>query len=381
MLVVLATMLVAMRIAGTIPATIAGLLLATAGASPYIESFTLSGELLASLPAVLSLAAFLVYLRRGAPVWLVVCGLLTGCAVMIKQSGFDGGLAAVLFLLLTRRRAGLLPGAAIIASAAVPVALGALAAPSFHDWWYAMVTYRSQGDSLLSGPLQHRFYLLGKSLPIVARALPLLIALAVYGWGRAPLLARLWPAAALLGVIGGGNFHSHYYIQLAAPLAVLAGVGGARLLETRHRLVLIACAGLAAGTLAVTLPQWFRGPAGQARAVFQDAHLAHDAAVVDYVRAHTRPGQRIFVMWAAADIYYLADREPAVRYMWYRNIQSIPGALREAQDALRGPHPPALVIRIHPPGMLDKSGISQRLLARDYRLVATVEGVPIYAPR
>jgi 4-amino-4-deoxy-L-arabinose transferase-like glycosyltransferase len=374
-------MLVAARTVGTIPATIAGLLLATVGASPFIEAFTLSGELLASLPAVLSLAAFLVYLRRGAAVWLVVCGLLTGCAVMIKQSGFDGGLAAVLFLLLTRRRAGLLPGAAIIASAAVPVALGALAAPDFHDWWYAMVTYRGQGDSLFSGPLQHRFYLLGTSLPIVARALPLMLALAVYGWSRAPLLARLWLAAALVGVIGGGNFHSHYYIQITAPLAVLAGVGGARLLETRQRVVLIACAGLAAGALAVTVPQWFRGPGGQAQAVFRDKHLAHDAAVVDYVRAHTSPGQRIFVMWAAADIYYLADRDPAVRYMWYRNIQSVPGALREAQDALRGPRRPALVIRVHPPGMLDKSGTSGRLLARDYRLVATVEGVPIYAPR
>ncbi|MGZ4481856.1 MAG: hypothetical protein ACXVY5_06590, partial [Gaiellales bacterium] len=42
-LVVLATMLVAARTAGTIPATIAGLLLATVGASPFIESFTLSG--------------------------------------------------------------------------------------------------------------------------------------------------------------------------------------------------------------------------------------------------------------------------------------------------------------------------------------------------
>src|SRR3954451_17174582 len=38
--------------------------------------------------------------------WLVVCGLLTGCAVLLKLSGFDGGLAAVVYLLACRRRGG-----------------------------------------------------------------------------------------------------------------------------------------------------------------------------------------------------------------------------------------------------------------------------------
>ena len=52
-------------------------------------------------PAILSLIAFVAYLRSGRGGWLIACGLLTGCAVTIKQSGFDGGLAAVAFLLLS----------------------------------------------------------------------------------------------------------------------------------------------------------------------------------------------------------------------------------------------------------------------------------------
>src|SRR6476646_5292545 len=157
------------------------MLLATLGASPFIESFTLSGELLASLPAVVSLIAFVQYQRGGRMRWLVACGLLTGCAVLMKQSGFDGGLAAVAFLLLCRRRAGIVHAAVVVGCAVVPVAVAAVPAPSFD------------------------------------------------GWRPSPGLLRLWLGAAALRVAGGGNFHAHYYIQPAGPLAVLGGVGAARL--------------------------------------------------------------------------------------------------------------------------------------------------------
>jgi hypothetical protein len=137
-----------------------------------------------------------------------------------------------------------------------------------------------------------------------------------------------------------------------------------------------------AATAAVTVPLWFDSGDAQARTIFpDDPHLRTDAAVVRYVRAHTRPGQRIFVMWAAADIYYLADRDPSFRYMWFRNIQAIPGALDHARRMLRGPRPPALVVEINSPGSMDASGATAAILARNYRLAATVAGVPIYAPR
>jgi len=89
------TMMVTARVAGRIPATIAGLTLATVGSSPFIESFTLSGELLAAVVAGASMLAFVLYLNRGALRWLILAGLLTGCAVLVKQSAFDAGAAAV----------------------------------------------------------------------------------------------------------------------------------------------------------------------------------------------------------------------------------------------------------------------------------------------
>jgi hypothetical protein len=376
------TMAVTARMAGRIAATGAGLLVATAGASPFIESFTLSGELLASLAACASMLAFVTHLRSGRREWLVAAGLLTGCAVMLKQSGFDAGAAAALYLLVTRRRAGLAPIAVLVGSALVPVAAGAAASGSVSDWWYALVTYRGQADSIVTGSFSARLDMARDSLPAALEALGPMLVFALPGIRRSPLLIRLWAAVAALGVIGGGNFHAHYYQQLVPPLGILAGIGAAAIWETRSRVWAGAAAAAAAVALGFTAPLWFDSSAAQARAVFpNDPHLLSDGAVVRYVRAHTRPGQRIFVLWAAADIYYLADRDPAVRYMWYRNIQAIPGALDEARAALRSSDPPALVILENLPAGIDRSGETDRILDGRYRRVARVSGVPVYAPR
>ncbi len=380
--VVALTMVATARLAGRIPATIAGLAMATVGASPFIESFTLSGELLASVAAVASMLAFVVYLERGALRWLLLAGLLTGCAVLVKQSAFDAGAAAAVYLVWTRRRAGLVPAAALVAAAFVPVAVAAASAPSFHDWWYAMVTYRDQADSIFTGSLHTRLDQARTSLGPAARGLGVLALLAVWGWRRWPRLAVLWLGFATLAVIGGGNFHNHYYQQVVPPLALLAGIGGAEIWRRRSLPAIALCAAALAVTVAVTVPLWFDAPAAQARNVFpSDPHLRTDAAVVRYIRAHTRAGQRIFVMWAAADLYYLADRDPSFRYMWFRNIQAIPGALGQARRMLAGPHPPALVIGINSPGSMDRTGATARILQRRYRRIATVAGVPVYAPR
>jgi Dolichyl-phosphate-mannose-protein mannosyltransferase len=378
--VVLATMALATRLCGRIEGAATGLLLASFGASPFIESFTLSGELLASLPAVLSLLAFVAYLGRRRLPWLVLAGLLTGCAVMIKQSAFDAGLAALLLLLVRERERGVRPAAVLLLSALVPVALGAVTAPHFTDWWNAVVAYRAQGDSLLTGSPGHRLQLLLSSLPAAAKALGLLGLLAVAGWRPAPLLVRLWLGAALVGVLGGGNFHPHYYLQLAPPLSLLAGIGVGRLLVRPHRALAAASCAVAAATVGLTAPLWFASGAAQARTIWpHDPHLLDNGELAAYVRAHTRPGQRILVIWAAADIYELADRPPAEPFLWYRNVQALPQARAAMRRALVE-RKPALVLEVQRPDAIDRSGATSRILRSDYRLLTRVEGTPILGP-
>jgi len=379
---VLGTMLLAFRLTRSRTTALAcGLLMATFGASPFLESFTLAGELLASLAAILSLLAFAAYLRSRTPWWLVAAGLGSGCAVMIKQSGFDAALAILAYLAWTERRRAVRPGAVVLSAAAAPVVAGLLAAVSPHRWWFAVVGYRGSGDSIVTGSFVHRLDLLQQSLPAAAEGLGLLVLLGALGWRGSPLLVRVWLGAALLGVIGGGNFHYHYYLQLVPPLAVLAGAGVETLLARRGGLLPAVFAGAAIATVALTVPLMFDSARAQARAIWpHDPHLQHDAAVVRYVRAHTRPGRRILVVWAAADVYFLADRAPVIPYMWLRNIQAVPGARADAQRALAAKRP-ALVIESQQAGSADPSGRTTAILATEYRRVATVDGVPVLAPR
>jgi 4-amino-4-deoxy-L-arabinose transferase-like glycosyltransferase len=379
MLMVVATVVVAVRICGTLEAIAAGLLLATFAASPFIEAFTLSGELLAAFPAVLSLLAFTVYLQRRRVAWLAVAGLLTGCAVMIKQSAFDAGLAALAFLLLTERKRALSVSIFVL-MALVPVVIAASTAPT-HDWWNAVVAYRAEGDSLLTGSPLHRFELFADSLPAAAKGLGVLALLAAIGWRSSPLLVRLWLGAAIVGVLGGGNFHTHYYVQLAAPLSILAAVGVVQLLVERRRIATAVCGAAALVTVALTAPLWFASGPAQARAIWpKDGRLVHSEAVAAYVKAHTKPNERILVLWAGADVYYLADRRPALPYLWYRNVESIDGALASVQWLL-AVRLPALVVLAQAPDTIDPSGETERILRQKYRFATFVEGIPILEVR
>lgn len=305
------------RVGGRINGAVAALLLGTAGASPFVESFTLSGELLASFVAVVALVVFAGFLRDGRLVWAAGAGVLCGCAVLVKQSALDAGVALVLWLAWTRRWRAL---AVVVACAAVPIVVAALSASSVHGWWEAVVAYRGQGDSLLTGSLGGRLHAFWQTAPALAVALGPLALLAAAGFRRAPLLLRLWLLGAALGVLGGGNFHAHYYVQLAAPLAALAAFGLARV-GTRA----VAAVALLAVGAALALALAPRST--QTRLVWpHDPHLRYDAGVARLIRGTVPEGQPIAVTWGDASLYLLASRAPAVRMLWYRNAQSIPGA-------------------------------------------------------
>ena len=378
LLVLGATGLVTYRLAGRHATIFAVLLLAISGSSPYIESFTLSGELLALLPTLLALAALTAYAPRGHPLWLVCAGLLAGSALTVKQSALEGVLAGVAYLVWIERRRSVRSIPLLVAPAALPLGIAAAAAPSFHAWWNAVVTYRFYGDSLITGSLLDRLGMLESSLPAAAAGLALPVLLSVAGWRRAPLLTRLWVAAAVLGVIGGGNFHPHYFQQLAPPLCVIGALGLERMTDLRLR---VATGAAAVACILLPAGLWAAGPRRQADAIWpHDPHLQVDGTLAAYVRSHTRPEAKVYVLWAAADVYYLADRAPAFRYLWYRNVQTIPGALEAARTML-DERPPALIVAEQWPGGLDRSGKTAAILRRRYRLVRLVSFVPIFRPR
>jgi len=376
---VLVVAAIAARVGGRINGYATAVLLATLGASPLIESFTLSGELLAALPAALSLLAFTVFLRVGKLRWAAFAGLLCGTALMMKQSGFDTGLAAAAWLVLARRRqprAGKALGL-LVGGAAIPVVAGLLAAPSASAWFDAVIAYRGRGDSLLTGSLLHRLHLFLGTLPAAAAALGLLAVLAAYGWGRAHLLLRLWVIAAVVGVVGGGNFHPHYYVQLAPPLAAVGGAGIARLESGRVAVsalvgsTLIAVAAAASVALAST--------SEQVHLIWRDdPHLRWDRGVAASIRARVPHERPIAVLWGDAALYFLADRPPAVRYLWYRNAEALPGATQHDIHVL-AERPVAVVVTL--------AGVERRypplrlIIGCAYRPLLVRGPLELFAPR
>jgi hypothetical protein len=86
------------------------------------------------------------------------------------------------------------------------------------------------------------------------------------------------------------------------------------------------------------------------------------------------------VLWAAADLYYLSDRRPALRYLWLRNVQTIHGVVATVQRML-DERTPALVVAEQAPSRVDASGRTASALQRNYRLAARIDGVDVYSPR
>jgi len=249
------------------------------------------------------------------------------------------------------------------------------------DWLYAVVGYRFHGDSIVTGSLPGRIHQLWLSLPVAGKALGVLVLLAAAGWRRSPPLGRIWLGAGVVGVLGGGNFHPHYYLQLVPPLSLLAAVGVRTLWLSAPRPAIVAAGAAAAATLALAMPVAWATPTKQAETIWpRDPHLIHDAVLARHVRVHTRPGQRVLAVWADADLYYLADRRPAIRYLWSRNVSAIPGALQAVHRVL-ATRRAALVLVVQPPAKLDPSGRTAALLRREYRRVARIGGAAVYRSR
>ena len=92
--------------------------------------------------------------------------------MLVKQSGYDGGLAAGLWLLLAAWR-GWRPAAdalralgALALGVALIVGVAALhgALTGFHDWWFAVADYRLSVESVATGSVSARFSLFTDSL-------------------------------------------------------------------------------------------------------------------------------------------------------------------------------------------------------------------------
>lgn len=330
-------------LAGPAAGFLAGGIYAIAGIGPHIEGYTFNGELAAAVPATAAVVVALVARRRDSGRWLVAAAALGGTAMLMKQSGFDG--LAVVFAVALLGRERLKSAALVCAGAAVPLGASAIAGwlSGWRFYWSAVV-----GDHLDAASSASRATRLLESLPAAGRDLLPLAAAALLGlWlsRKQPFqlqIGLVWLAAALAGVNVGGLYWPHYYVQLLAPLCVLAALALARI---RNRTVGWVAAGLAALPALLFLGVLVHASDFRSdRMVKYTLGFENDQRIARYVRSHSSPEASVYALDSRADFYFLADRRAASPYLWAHPLDAIPGARASLARALAAPERPRFVV-------------------------------------
>lgn len=333
---------------------------------PQFEGFIANAELLScSVGAVsLALAMKAVWGRTAPRFWLLYAsGVVGGCAVGIKQSGFDAFFTAVIAV-----------GAMMIH--------GALT--GWYRWWYAIVMYRFELRSALVNADFGRFqHTLAIALPLL---LPILFGVILVGVFevrrvafRTMTILTTWLFISFAAFAMGGQFFRHYWIILMLPIGTFAGamISYANQKWLRNLLsAALVVSPLIHTATAVAIP---RNQIG--RELHDDSRLAKDERVAAWLNAMRKPGDTIYPMCASAGLYGNLNIDPPFPYLWGYEARLRPGNLAQLWNFLEGKDAPRFVVRYQMAAVCDASGATLRALHRNYKIVWTVAGLLVYEHR
>ena len=381
--------------AGPRAGAIAAFLVAVASSNARIEGFIANGELLAGAVATTGVAAACAYIFRGRRLrWLFVSGVAAGCAISLKQSGFDGFMAVMVCLLVggltgeRRWREVFRECAVCVAGLATVLAVlllhGVLL--GFSAWWYALVGYRISGLNATNADW-HRFGITSRLaaptiLPLAGVAL-----VGVIAWipfkpriTRKTVLVPAWICFAVAALLAGGLFHRHYWVTLTFPFAAAAAVAIGRI--KGHVAIAIAVASLAViPSLISTEHVIVLNRSAVAIVAHDDPRLTIDEHVARWYTDHRTPGSTLYALCASAAMYADADAIPPYPYLWLDGVQHGKGAQAKLAQLFGGEHPPTFVARYQPVGVCNPDGEVGLLLNNRYTQVEDVGGAIIYQLR
>ncbi len=391
---VVAVAYIAFAIAGQRAAAAAAILLAVASANARIEGFAANGELLAGAVAATGLAAACAYMLRGhSRSWLFVSGVLAGCAMSIKQSGFDGFLAVMVCLvgggLTGQRKWREVARDCVVCAAGLASVLSILVLHGtllgFSSWWYAVAGYRIGGLNATSDADWGRFEITSRIaaptiLPLAAAAFAGLAIWVVRSRvvTRSTALLPAWVCCAAMAFLTGGLFHRHYWVTLTFPLATAAGVALARL--NPRLLVAVTCL-LAIPSVISTAEVIDLDRAAVALRAHDDPRPSIDERVGQWYIEHRTPHSTLYVMCASAGLYANADAIAPYPYLWLDGVQNGRDAQARLVDLFAGDTPPTFVAIYQTVEVCNPSGEIEVLLEQRYRTRTVVDGAAILTLR
>ncbi len=366
-------------------ATWAAVVAAALCLSPLMGSTEVNGELLAAPFVVWGLSALLAALRPHASLTTralhaVAAGAAAACAVLVKQNFVDVAVFAATALLVALARRELTPGqaarigAGFAAGAAGCVTVVAgwtlLHGTSLSGVYDAMYPFRLQAAKAIaaSGNPAPAARLGGMLLRLVLTTVPVLVAIAARALGTRRIRdTAVWALVAMLvfdvaSIYLGGNYWSHYLVQLIVPTAVIGGlVAGSR--QPGSRLA------VAAVVVSSVLGWSFGMPSG----------ASEGSTVGHAVAAAAQPGDTIITIYGHSDVSETSGLASPYPYLW-----SLPLKVRDPHEhlldqTLAGTDAPTWLVVW---SGVRSSGVdataTQRLVDDHYRPVSVLNGHTVY---
>lgn len=293
--------------------------------APAVQGFSAGSEMLLLLPLVASLRLSVAGAAAGRGGLLALAGAAGAFACWIKQPAALPLAASALLLYercptrrdLARAAAAWLAGAVAVGTA---VAAYFVVAAGAAEFWYWTVEHSRLYAAL---PVANALARAQAGFANLVRDLPLFVVAAVAGvvWGlRAGRDGARFAAAflvlSLVSIFHSRFFYLHYFALLAPALALAAGValaaaqeGLARSRRATRLYVAIVVVLALAPPLAARPWYWLAADRNQVIARLLGPQGADaDELVAEHLRAHSAPGDRIFVYGSEPQIGFLSGR-------------------------------------------------------------------------
>ena len=390
-------------------------------ASTISQATTVNAELPAvafvSLGIWATTRALVVHRARHAAAFALLAGVAGMSAVLVKQSFVDAfafaAVALVAFAIDARRLASAearwarwrrvvtvatLGAAAALAVVAIVLVWATTRGPGIHQLLDALYGFRLEARGIIDGdavaPRTREVFFV---LLAAASGMLVLFAIVAFGLVRAAggldvgvarheRPARRAVAAgmvgagimALVGIVGGGNWWTHYLIQPTPFLAIGAGVVVAAPVQ-RRGLVIRASRRVASFVVVATLLIWC-GSIGWAAV---EGTQRSAASTGDWLRAAADPDDTAIVTWGHANVLERSGLRTPYRLAWSLPVRVLDPRLRELLGIMRGPDAPTWIVEWRPIGSwkLDPDHAVRDTVAERYERVATVCGKTIYRLR
>ena len=385
--------LIGRRVYGPYAASLATLLYAITGSAFRLQGLIFNTEQALMLPALVALWALVRGAEDGRVRWPLLYGCCLGIISLIKPTAVP-----LLFLLLPALRAAspwtVARNAALAAAAMLapwlPVVGYWTSAGALRDLRMALLDYNRvyATESAARWTTSGLVDMLAPLAPLIVCATGSLFSAQSSGDTRGRMAVLLWTIAFLGAGLIGLRPYIHYYYPALAGLALLATpivmALARQAWQARGIRRLVRATGPALLLALLLLPFTLdnlsligRTPKELATALYgPDGRYYFGAAqdVARYIRTTTSPHEPIYVWASEPEIYLLADRRPASRYIYDYPLQLLPEAQAELQHDLTR-RPPAIVITYRGVRPIGLEAVATRL---DLRLTTTIEGYDLW---